>query len=99
MREESRRISLPFMTDRLLLRPYLCEDAEGNLYIIYDRERDNRRRLDKTTWKSEAAKEILVSKVKREDVQSGILSAGSFLSRVISRGGVHTVVDPDETEK
>ena len=79
--------------------PDLCEDGEGNLYIVHDRERDNRRRLDKATWKSEAAKEILVSKVKREDVQSGILSAGSFLSRVISRGGVHTVVDPDETEK
>lgn len=38
MREESRRISLPFMTDRLLLRPYLSEDAEDFFACMSDDE-------------------------------------------------------------
>ena len=71
--------------------PDLDEDAEGNLYIVYDRERDNRRRLDRETWTSAAAKEILLCRVRREDVMSGALSEGSFIARVISKGGMDTV--------
>jgi hypothetical protein len=71
--------------------PDLDEDADGNLYIVYDRERDNRRRLDRETWTSEAAKEILLCRVRREDVMSGALSENSFIARVISKGGMDTV--------
>ena len=38
MREESRRISLPVATDRLLLRPYLSEDAEDFFAYMSDEE-------------------------------------------------------------
>ncbi|MBO5670008.1 MAG: GNAT family N-acetyltransferase [Clostridia bacterium] len=38
MREESRRISLPVTTDRLLLRPYLREDAEDFFAYMSDEE-------------------------------------------------------------
>ncbi len=71
--------------------PDLDEDADGNIYIIYDRERDNRRRLDESTWTSAAAKEILLCRVRREDVMTGNLSEDSYIACTVSRGGVHTV--------
>ncbi len=66
--------------------PDVDQDADGNIYIVHDRERDNRCKLNKETWVSEAAKEILISKVTVQDIKSGTLSEGSFLSRVISKG-------------
>lgn len=71
--------------------PDLDEDENGNLYIIYDRERDNRNRLNRETWVSEAAKEILLCRVRREDVMTGTLSKDSFIARSVSRGGLHVV--------
>ena len=71
--------------------PDLCEDADGNIYIFYDRERDNRHHLNRETWISEAAKEILVCRVRLEDVISGRLSESSFIARTVSRGGMHFV--------
>ena len=71
--------------------PDLCEDEAGDIFVIHDRERDNRIGLDNATWTSTAAKEILLSKVTVEDIQSGRLSEGSYLARVISKGLVNTV--------
>lgn len=65
--------------------PDLDEDDKGNLYIVYDRERNNFIRLNKETRTSDAAKEILLSVVTEKDIESGTLSVTSFLSRVISK--------------
>ena len=71
--------------------PDVDEDEQGNLYIVYDRERDNRHKLNRETWVSEAAKEILIARLRIEDIQNGTLSEGSYLRNVISRGKKHTV--------
>ncbi len=74
------------LDDRINLSyPDLDEDESGNIYIIYDRERDNRIKLNKETWISEAAKEILVCKLTVDDVINNSLSEGSFLSRIVSK--------------
>lgn len=65
--------------------PDLDEDDKGNLYIVYDRERNNFIRLNKENWTSDAAKEILISVVTEKDIESGTLSETSFLSKVISK--------------
>ena len=65
--------------------PDLDEDDKGNLYIVYDRERNNFIRLNKETRTSDAAKEILLSVVTEKDIESGTLSEMSFLSKVISK--------------
>ena len=71
--------------------PDLDEDEHGNIYIVYDRERDNRIKLDKETWVSEAAKEILVCKITVDDVKNSMLSNGSFLRRIISKAKMNNV--------
>jgi len=71
--------------------PDLDEDENGNIYIVYDRERDNRIKLDKETWVSEAAKEILVCKITVDDVKNNMLSNGSFLRRIISKAKMNNV--------
>jgi hypothetical protein len=71
--------------------PDLAEGENGTLYIIYDRERDNRHHLDTTTWTSKAAKEILLAKINVSDVYRGDLSEGSYTARVISKAGIDFV--------
>ena len=71
--------------------PDLCEDDDGHIFVIHDRERDNRIRLNKETWTSDAAKEILLSRVTVGDIKDGTLHEGSYAARVISRGLVNTV--------
>jgi hypothetical protein len=71
--------------------PDFDEDEFGNIYIIYDRERDNRKKLNKETWVSEAAKEILLCKITVDDVMKNTLSEGSFLRKVVSKAEVDVV--------
>lgn len=71
--------------------PDLAEDDAGNIYIIYDRERDNRQKLNRETGVSEAAKEILLAKVTAEDIKNGILSSNSFTKRIVSKGKINTI--------
>ena len=71
--------------------PDLAQDADGRIYVIHDRERDNRLRLDRSTWRSGAAKEILLSRITEEDILRGRIGEGSYLARVISRGGIDFV--------
>lgn len=66
--------------------PDLDEDQEGNIYIVYDRERYNGLKLDKETWISQAAKEILLCKVTEADILTGSLGEGSYLRRIVSKG-------------
>ncbi len=56
--------------------PDVTEDASGRLTIVYDRERYKDR-------------EILMASVTEEDILAGkLVSEGSFLARVIDRGGI-----------
>lgn len=71
--------------------PDLDEDHEGNIYIVYDRERDNRTKLNRETWVSEAAKEILICKITVDDVMHNTLSEGSFVRRVVSKAKIDVV--------
>ena len=71
--------------------PDLAEGENGGLFIIYDRERDNRLRLDRETWTSDAAKEILFAKLTLQDIYRGSLGEGSYASRIISKAEVNTV--------
>ena len=65
--------------------PDLAEDGPGNIFIIYDRERNNFIRLKKERWESDAAIEILLSKITENDIKTGRLSGNSYLSKVISK--------------
>ena len=71
--------------------PDLDEDKDGNLYIIYDRERDNRVKRDENTWVSKAAKEILVCKITLHDVMHHTLGAHSFVRKVISKAKIDRI--------
>ena len=75
----------------LVSYPDVADDGQGNIYVIYDRERDNRNKLNRETGISEAAKEILLCKISFDDVKNGRLSAGSFVQRVISKAKLDTV--------
>ena len=74
----------------LVSYPDVADDGQGNIYVIYDRERDNRNKLNRETGMSEAAKEILLCKISFDDVKSGELSAGSFVQRVISKARLNS---------
>ena len=65
--------------------PDLAEDGKGRLFIVHDCERDNRAHLNRETWHSEAAKEILLSSVTEEDILRGKIGEDSFIARVISK--------------
>ena len=65
--------------------PDLAEDENGNIYIIYDRERDNRCKLNKETWISKAAKEILVSRITIDDIINNPVREGSHLIKIVSK--------------
>ena len=80
------------LDERILVSyPEVADDDCANIYIIYDRERDNRCKLNKETGVSEAAKEILLCKITAEDIMSGTLSEHSYISRVISKARINTV--------
>ena len=69
----------------------ISEDEKGNIYIIYDRERNNTIHLNKETWHSDAAKEILVCKITAEDIYNGSTGENSYLSKVISKAEIDIV--------
>ena len=71
--------------------PDVAEGENGTLYIIYDRERDNRLHLNRNTWMSTAAKEILISKITVDDIYRGVIGEDSFTAKVISKGGIDFV--------
>ncbi len=71
--------------------PDLDEAEDGTIYVVYDRERDNRTNLNRETWTSTAAKEILLCRLTSDDIMTGQLSKDSFIRRTLSRGGKHVV--------
>ena len=71
--------------------PDLVEGENGELYVMYDRERDNRLHLNRETWTSTAAKEILLAKINVQDIYCGTLGENSYTARVISKAEINTV--------
>lgn len=68
--------------------PDVTEDAHGNLYVIYDRERGAfLPSLDKVYTQ---AREILVARITEADIMAGkLVDDGSYLTRVISKLGAY----------
>jgi len=73
--------------------PDVAEGKDGNIYIVHDRERHNGAGLDRETWTSTAAKEILICKVTEEDIMKGKLSPTSYVGRVISKAKINKLGD------
>jgi len=71
--------------------PDLVQGKNGEFYIIHDCERDNRCKLNRETWHSDAAKEILLSKVTLVDIYNGKLGKDSYTSKVISKAQIDYV--------
>ncbi|MBQ9115489.1 MAG: exo-alpha-sialidase, partial [Clostridia bacterium] len=71
--------------------PDAVEDTEGNIHIIYDRERGGKS-LERCYA---SAREILTARVTEEDIISGwLISEGSYLARVENKlGGLSPEVD------
>ncbi|MBP3381960.1 MAG: hypothetical protein J6L00_04850, partial [Clostridia bacterium] len=71
--------------------PDLEEGEKGEIFIVYDRERDNRIDLNREIWVSTAAKEILLAKITVQDIYNGKLGENSYTSKVISKAEIDTV--------
>lgn len=71
--------------------PDVQEDEKGNIYIVYDRERSNKTKLDPKTNISKAAKEILICRITVDDIKAGKISDNSYLARVISKAKIDKV--------
>lgn len=71
--------------------PDLAEGENGEIFIVYDRERDNRTKLNRETWESDAAKEILLCKINIQDIYNGELGENSYTARVISKAQINRV--------
>lgn len=82
------------LDDRELVSyPDIDEDENGNIYIVYDRERDNRIKLNNENWISESAKEILLCKLTVDDIKNNKLSNSSFVRKIISKAKINEVKD------
>lgn len=82
------------LDDRELVSyPDIDEDEKGNIYIVYDRERDNRIKLNEENWTSESAKEILLCKLTVDDLRNNKLSPSSFVGKIISKARLNEVKD------
>ncbi|MBQ7045023.1 MAG: exo-alpha-sialidase [Clostridia bacterium] len=71
--------------------PDLEEGENGEIFIVYDRERHNLINLNRETWTSSAAKEILLAKITVDDIYNGSLSENSYTARVISKAEINLV--------
>lgn len=66
--------------------PDVCEDENGNIYIIYDRERGAQ--YIKDVDYSSSAREILMAKITEDDIRAGsLVSHGSRLRIIVSALG------------
>lgn len=68
--------------------PEFTEGADGTLYIVYDRERNNKIRKSLVTGVSEAAKEILFAQIPVDVLRSGKLNQAAVRASVISKAGI-----------
>ena len=69
--------------------PEITEDEEGTLYVVYDRERNNKLRKSRILGTSEAAKEILFARIPREVVRGAAPDENTVRCRVIQKAGIN----------
>lgn len=72
--------------------PEFVEGKDGTLYVVYDRERNNKIRKSRVTGYSEAAKEILFARIPPEALSGGV-TADTVRARVVSKAGINTLVN------
>lgn len=82
--------------DRLILDdrervsyPEAVWDEEENLYIVYDRERNNKIRKSRVTGYSEAAKEILFARIPAEAWKTGRITPDTVRARIITKARIN----------
>ncbi|MBQ7249028.1 MAG: exo-alpha-sialidase [Deltaproteobacteria bacterium] len=73
--------------------PEFTEGPDGTLYVVYDRERNNKIRKSRVTGYSEAAKEILFARVPREALRTGVVTPDTVRARVISKARICALVN------
>ena len=71
--------------------PEVIEDEEGTLYIVYDRERNNKIRKSRVTGYSEAAKEILFARIPRAALEAGEVTPDTVRARVITKARINAL--------
>lgn len=74
------------------------EDENGTLYVVYDRERNNKIRKSRVTGYSEAAKEILFARIPREALESGKVTDDTVRARILSKARIDAL-DNDFTKQ
>lgn len=76
--------------------PDVAEDADGFLYVIYDRERGGKSKCAEDAYRS--AREILIARICEEDILKGeLVSRGAYLARTVSKlGRLSDAVDQTE---
>ena len=79
--------------------PDVHEDEDGNLYVVYDRERGALKNSLEEAYA--CAREVLLAKITEEDIMHGeLVSEGSFLQRVVSKlDKLEGDTDPYDREK
>ncbi len=71
--------------------PEALEDSDGTVYVVYDRERNNKVRKSLVTGLSEAAKEILFARIPGDVLRTGEVNEQTVRARVISKAGINTL--------
>jgi hypothetical protein len=71
--------------------PNLVQDESGTLYIVYDRERNNKVRKSVVTGYSESAKEILFARIPLTALQSGTVTPDTVRARVITKARINAL--------
>ena len=66
----------------------MVQGEDGTLYIIYDRERNNKVNKSLVTGRSEAAKEILFARIPKTAWENGIVTPDTVRARVISKARI-----------
>lgn len=66
----------------------MVEDGDGTLYVVYDRERNNKIRKSIVTGVSESAKEILFARIPRSAWERGTVAPDTVRARVISKARI-----------
>lgn len=71
--------------------PEIAENGDGTLYIVYDRERNNKVRKSRVTGFSEAAKEILFARIPRVAWESGTVTPDTVRARIVSKARINAL--------
>ena len=66
----------------------MVEDGDGTLYVVYDRERNNKIRKSIVTGVSESAKEILFARIPRSAWENGTVTPDTVRARVITKARI-----------